>query len=269
MSVISLDPSLPVCYGYGRHSTVKQGLTKEAQLRKVKRYYEQVLRPEGVQWGGFYYDSAVSGRTEMSEREKGRAVYAMARPGDHVVVSRLDRPFRSVLDGVRVIRALQGRGVTFHSLDLLVDSRTPMGKFFVTVLLAVAELEREFASERVKEVAAARIAMGLPASRGCAIGWKVVGTPARFSENKRSSRRYRADEEERALVEKMVELRAAGKSTYQIASWAWYQREFPCKRRLADQKQVAWALLAHKLGYPKGFDCPKTLRQHAREVGAL
>jgi hypothetical protein len=72
-----------------------------------------------------------------------------------------------------------------------------MGKFFFTVLLAVAELERGFASERTKEVNAYRKKMGLPHSRNSPIGWKIVGKRAAENENKRSTRRFIVDFEER------------------------------------------------------------------------
>jgi len=249
------------CYGYGRHSTAKQEFTRAAQRAKVKEYWRQNLKPKGIRWGGFYYDKAVQGAVEFSEREYGRQVYALAKPGDHVVVSRLDRPFRSVYDGVKVIQSLGERKVRFHSLDLLVDSGTPMGKFFVTILLAVAELERAFASERTSEIIAYRRKHGLPVGHRPPLGWKIVGTRARDSGMKRSTRRFVVDQEERELCEMIHELRQQGMAIEQIALWLMRQTEYPCKRRLDNYKAVEWAIAAKELGFPKQTDGKRMVKE--------
>jgi site-specific DNA recombinase len=250
-----------VCYGYGRHSTAKQEFTRAAQLAKVKAYWRQHLKPKGVRWGGFHYDKAVQGAVEFSERESGRQVYALAKPGDHVVVSRLDRPFRSVYDGVKVIQSLAERKVRFHALDLLVDSGTPMGKFFVTILLAVAELERAFASERTSEIIAYRKKHGLPVGHRPPLGWKIVGTRAKDSGMKRSTRRFVVDQEERELCEMIYELRRQGMAIEQIALWLMRQTEYPCKRRLDNYKAVEWAIAAKELGFPKQTDGKRMVKE--------
>ena len=254
----------PVCYGYGRHSTAKQEFTRAAQRAKVKDYWRRNLQRKGVRWGGFYYDKAVQGSVEFSEREQGRQVYALARPGDHVVVSRLDRPFRSVADGVKVIQSLSDRKVRFHSLDLLVDSGTPMGRFFVTILLAVAELERAFASERTSEIIAYRKKHGLPTGHRPPLGWKIVGSPARNNGDKRSTRRYVVDEQERELCEMIYELRKQGMSLEKIALWLMRQEQYPNKRRLDNYKAVEWAIAAKELGFPKETDGKRVVREWRR-----
>lgn len=245
---ISLE-ARPVCYAYGRHSTVKQEYTKRAQWEKLKQYWRANLKRKGVRWGGFFYDKAVSGATEFSERPRGREVYAVARPGDYIIVSRLDRPFRSVADGVRIIQALQDRKVTFLSLDLPISSEGLMGKFFFTILLAVAELERGFASERTKEVNAMRRKLGLPAGVHCPMGWKIVGRKA--YEGHRSTRRYMIDPAERVLAEVIRDKYRGGMAIDQIALWLWRQKEYPNKRPLDNHRAVLWAVAAHEMEYPK------------------
>lgn len=234
---------LPICYGYGRHSTAKQEMTREAQEFRVVDYYERNLKPKGVAWGGFHYDAATSARVPMSEREKGKVIHLVAQPGDHIVVAKLDRPFRSLRDGVVSMDQWSSRGVFFHSLDLQVDTSTPIGKFFRTVLLAVAELEREFASERTKETALARQRQGLPHSRGCPVGWKIVGEGA--------ARRYKVDAAERELVDAMAAMREDGYSHDDIALWLMRQKIHQTKRIFPTRGQVRAALNARKLDYPK------------------
>lgn len=243
--------SAPVCYGYGRHSTNKQEYTKKAQWLKCRRHWRRHLKKKGVLWGGFFYDKAVQGSTAFSERPEGRKVYAMLRPGDHLVVSRLDRPFRSVYDGAKVIETFRTRKVRFHSLDLKIDTGTLIGKFFVTILLAVAELERGLASERTQEVLAYRRKRGLPTSAHPPMGWMTVGRRARDSKTFRSTRRYVIDDDERELCEEICRRRHEGESIERTAVWLMTQREFPNKRRLDNYRAVEWAIAAKEMGYPR------------------
>lgn len=237
----------PICYGYGRHSTAKQEMTRDAQEFRVQDYWERNLAPKGVVWGGFHYDEATSGRQPFTEREHGRVIHAVAQPGDHIVVAKLDRPFRSLRDGIVSMEQWHDRGVLFHSLDLQVDTSTPIGRFFRSVLLAVAELEREFAKERTQEIIQSRRRQGLPYSRGCAIGWKIVGESP--------FRRYKADPVERAFIDRMAQLRSQGLSTDHIALWCVGKGRDPaCKRTFSTRGLVRAALNARKMGYPKVSD---------------
>jgi DNA invertase Pin-like site-specific DNA recombinase len=218
-------------------------MTREAQEFRVTEYFERNLKPKGVRWGGFFYDAETSAKIPFTERANGRVLHAVACPGDHIVVAKLDRPFRSLRDGVVSMEQWADRGVNFHSLDLQVDTSTPMGRFFRTVLLAVAELEREFARERTMETSLARQRQGLPHSRGCPIGWKIIGNGI--------GRKYRTDEDERKLVDVMATMRDDGYSTDEIALWNYRQKLYSNKRIFPTRGQVRAALNARKLGYPK------------------
>lgn len=233
----------PVCYGYGRHSTNKQELTQEVQAFRTKEYWERTLKAQGVAWGGFMYDAATSARIPFSERPTGRILHAIAQPGDHIVVTKLDRPFRSLRDGVTSMDQWQERKVVFHSLDLQVDTGTAMGRFFRSILLAVAELEREFAKERTQETVTMRQRQGLPYSKGCPVGWRIVGQAPH--------RRFRVDEAERHLVTEMAKLRSGGATHEELALWSMRQREVECKRTFPTRGQVRWALAAMAAGWPK------------------
>jgi DNA invertase Pin-like site-specific DNA recombinase len=231
----------PICYGYGRHSTNKQEMTREVQEHRTYQYWERNLKDKGVVWGGFYYDAATSAKTPFSERQEGRPLFAAALPGDHIVVTKLDRAFRSLRDGISSMEQWKTRGVFFHTMDLQVDTSTPVGKFFYTILLAVAELEREFARERTRDVMESCKRQGKPFSKACPAGWKIVG--------KRGNRRFRVDEDERATIDSMATLRSNGASLEELALWS--QRQTYSKRSFPTRQQVRWALDARRAGYPK------------------
>jgi len=72
------------------------------------------------------------------------------RPGDVLVVVRLDRLARSVSHLLEVIERLEESGAHFRSLRDPIDTSTPEGMFSLQVLGAVAQLERALISERTK-----------------------------------------------------------------------------------------------------------------------
>jgi len=72
------------------------------------------------------------------------------RPGETLVVVRLDRLARSVGHLLVVIEQLEARGAHFRSLRDPIDTTTPQGMFSLQVLGAVAQLERALIAERTK-----------------------------------------------------------------------------------------------------------------------
>ena len=79
-----------------------------------------------------------------------RGVLRDLRPGDTLVVVRLDRLARSLGHLLEVIEGLEARGAHFRSLSDPVDTASPQGKFTLQVLGAAAELERALIRERTK-----------------------------------------------------------------------------------------------------------------------
>ncbi len=83
-----------------------------------------------------------------AERPALNAALDYVRPGDTLVVWRLDRLGRSLGQLIRLVNALHQRQVGFHSLSEAIDTTTPTGQFFFHVTGAFAELERNLARER-------------------------------------------------------------------------------------------------------------------------
>lgn len=76
--------------------------------------------------------------------------------GDTLVVTKLDRLARNTVEGIQIIEGLFTKGVSVHVLNVGLLENTTMGKFFLTTLLAVAEMERNIIIERTqagKEIA--------------------------------------------------------------------------------------------------------------------
>jgi DNA invertase Pin-like site-specific DNA recombinase len=71
--------------------------------------------------------------------------------GDTVVVKSLDRLSRSTKDLLEIVDQVKKVGAWLKILDLAVDTNTPMGEFFLTIMGAIGQLERKTIKERTKE----------------------------------------------------------------------------------------------------------------------
>ena len=92
-----------------------------------------------------------------SDRRVLEQVLDQLRPGDTLVVWKLDRLGRSLRHLVDTVAGLAERGVGFRSLQEAIDTTTPGGKLVFHVFAALAEFERDLIRERTTAgLAAAR-----------------------------------------------------------------------------------------------------------------
>jgi DNA invertase Pin-like site-specific DNA recombinase len=112
---------------------------------------------------GRIYEEKISTRKAVSDRPGLAATLAELRPGDTLVVWKLDRLGRSVKDVLTIADDLHGQGVGVKILTgKLSGTYTPAGegKFFFTMMAAFAELERDIIHERTMAGLAAARARG-------------------------------------------------------------------------------------------------------------
>lgn len=138
-------------FGYTRVSTEEQareGVSLDAQRELIERY----CRQHELTLVAVLEDKGVSGSIPLVERPRGGELVARLdrSEGEGVVAARLDRLFRSALDCSVVTTRWRERRVGLHALDLNVDTTTPMGEFFLTVLSAFAQMERRVIRERIQ-----------------------------------------------------------------------------------------------------------------------
>ena len=132
-------------YGYARVSTKKQvkGYSLEEQTDRLKNEGCDVIVEE--QFTG-----------STTQRPKFEMLINKMVAGDTLMVTKLDRFARNVSEGIEIIRSLFQRNIKVHILNVGLLENTAMGNFFITTLLAVAELERAMIYERTlagKEIA--------------------------------------------------------------------------------------------------------------------
>ncbi|MEB9820428.1 recombinase family protein [Bacillus cereus] len=123
-------------YGYARVSTVSQEL--EVQLT--------ALENEGCDK---IYSEKFTGT--KSDRSQLQEVLSLLKEGDTLVVTKLDRLARNTVEGIEIVKGLFSKGVRVHVLNVGLLEDTTMGRFFLTTLLAVAEMERNLIIERTQE----------------------------------------------------------------------------------------------------------------------
>lgn len=126
-------------YGYARVSTVKQ--------LKGNSIDEQIVKLKAAGAEEIISDSYTG--TKM-DRPNFTALLKRLRPGDKLIVTKLDRFARTAVDGGAIVRDLHERGIIIHILNMGVADNTPMGKLMLTMLLAFAEFERDMIVERTQ-----------------------------------------------------------------------------------------------------------------------
>lgn len=97
------------------------------------------------------FSEKVSGKN-TADREQLQELLAYVRQGDKVRVKSPDRLARSTTDLLSIVRGLAAKGVAVEFVDNpALNTDTPQGEFMLTILAAVAELERATIRERQAE----------------------------------------------------------------------------------------------------------------------
>lgn len=85
-----------------------------------------------------------------TDRPKLTELIKEIEKNDTLVVTKLDRLARNTEEGIHLIKKLFEKGVSVHVLNVGLLENTTMGQFFITTLLAVAEMERNMIVERTQ-----------------------------------------------------------------------------------------------------------------------
>lgn len=97
--------------------------------------------------------------TKLDRPELNKA-FDYLRAGDQLVITKLDRLGRSTKDLLALLERLNELGVQLRVLDQNIDTSTAEGKFFFTIIGAVAEFERSLIVSRTRDGLAAARARG-------------------------------------------------------------------------------------------------------------
>ena len=152
---------------YARYSSDSQREESiEGQIRECTAFAEK----NGIRVLRHYIDRAFSAKTDNRPEFQNMIKDSNRKLFDLVIVWKLDRFARTVVEGVGVIRDLIERGVTVRILNMGTVENTPTGKVTLTVMMAFAEFERDMICERTQT--------GKAIAR--ANGKRVDGRPKKF-----------------------------------------------------------------------------------------
>ncbi len=162
------------CAVYTRKSS-EEGLDMEFNSLDAQREsceaYVASQKPEG--WllvPDRYDDGGYSGGT--LERPALRRLLADIEAGrvDVIVVYKIDRLSRSLMDFARLVEVFDRKGVTFVSVTQSFNTTTSMGRLTLNILLSFAQFEREVIGERIRDKVAASRKKGIWMG-----GWAPLG----------------------------------------------------------------------------------------------
>ncbi|MFC5512801.1 recombinase family protein [Massilia jejuensis] len=168
-------------FGYGRVSTKEQ--QRENQRLELER--------AGYNVSYWFADEGVSGKVPALHRAQFRILLDEIRDGETLVVSKLDRLGRDAQDIGATIKMLAARRIEVIVLQLgKLDLTSSAGKLMLTMLAAMAEMERDLLVERTQSGLARAKAEG-----------KTLGRPALTTDEQRAKMvaRFKAGESISAL----------------------------------------------------------------------
>lgn len=156
--------------GYGRVSTSDQNVESQRDAL-VNAAVDQV-----------FLDTFTGTKANRPELNRLRS---QLRAGDTLVITRLDRLGRSAKDLLNLVSELQDQGVNLEVLEQNINTSTPEGKLFFTLVASFAEFEREIMRSRTMDGLAAARARGRLGGRKPAMSEVKISTAKQlYSEGK-------------------------------------------------------------------------------------
>jgi len=166
------------CAVYTRKST-DEGLEKEFNTLDAQREaceaYVASQRAEGwLLLRDRYDDGGFSGGT--LERPALKRLLADVEQDriDVIVVYKIDRLSRSLMDFAKLVEVMDAHGVTFVSVTQSFNTTTSMGRLTLNILLSFAQFEREVIGERIRDKVAASKARGMWMGGKVPLGYDVA-----------------------------------------------------------------------------------------------
>jgi site-specific DNA recombinase len=152
-------------------------------------------------------DGGISAKTTRNRPGLRRALDALARGEvSGLVAVKLDRLSRTTRDVLDLVETAERERWALHTIDERLDTASPHGRFTVTILAALAQLEREQVAARTRAAMAELRRQGRRTSRHARFGYRLEGD------------RLVRVEEEQGLLARVLEMRERGLGARRIAA---------------------------------------------------
>ena len=164
---------------YARTSTAKQATEDKTsiaeQLAKCKTV-AQLRGPIG-KYDYQTYTDVISGSKPLEERPAGKEMLALAKKGDIIIASKMDRIFRSGADALTMVDRFKKQKIGLILCDVGIEpvADSPSAKMFFSLLAVFAEFERERIHERITEGKRAKRSRGGHVGGPVPFGYSKLG----------------------------------------------------------------------------------------------
>ena len=198
------------CVLYARLSVTREESVSIARQLQSCRKYAEARSWEVV---GEFVDDGVSATANRPEDRNGWAALLAETNFDAVIIWKVDRLARRVLDFLHAHEALQGRGAGLVAVEDPIDMTSPQGRAFAVMLAVFGEMEADAIRSRVRAARAQLLKDGRWAGGGIPYGYQSVPTPAGPGEV------LVADPSRRPWLARAVAMALSGTTVNAITTW--------------------------------------------------
>lgn len=193
--------------GYIRVSTIGQkedGVSLDMQASKIRSYVEL----QGGHLVNIFRDEGVSG-TKESRAGLGLLLESIEeRKTEHLVVYSLSRLSRRTLHLLTLIETFNKHNIKFHSITESINTASPQGAFFLTIISALSQLERDTIASRTRQALEYKKSNGEKCGGSLPYGFAGVDSEGKLVE----------DLAEKQVAQEILYLRKQGLSLREICS---------------------------------------------------
>lgn len=217
---------------YARLSVTKEESVSIArQLESCRRY----AQARGWAIVGEFVDDGVSATANRPEERRGWKSLLAARDFDAVIIWKVDRLARRVLDFLHADETLQQRGAGLVAVEDPIDMTSPQGRAFAVMLAVFGEMEAEAIRARVRAARAQILKDGRWPGGGIPYGYRSVPNP------KGPGRVLMKDEERIGWLSDAVAKALSGATVNAIAKWLTDSKApLPVRRTVRTSGSTSW-----------------------------
>jgi len=220
------------CVVYARLSITKEeSVSISRQLQSCRRYAEA----RGWEVAGEFVDDGVSATANRPEDRLGWKSLLATRDFDAVIIWKVDRLARRVLDFLHADEALQKRGAGLVAVEDPIDMTSPQGRAFAVMLAVFGEMEAEAIRARVRAARAQILKDGRWPGGGIPYGYKSAPNPVG------PGRVLATDSERIGWLSGAVTRALSGDTVNAIATWLTdSQAPLPARRAQRASGSASW-----------------------------